>query len=50
MTVEKIVDTAATTETALEAWVKPEIVSFDAVSATQSITSTNPGDIISSNS
>lgn len=33
-----------------EAWVKPAIESFEPVSATESVTSTNPGDIISSNS
>lgn len=49
MTVEKIVDTAATTETALEAWVKPEIVSFDAVRATQAAFA-NPGDSGNNNS
>jgi hypothetical protein len=32
------------------AWVKPAIESFEPVSATESITSTNPGDIINSNS
>lgn len=33
-----------------EAWVKPTIESFLDVSATASVTSTNPGDIINSNS
>ena len=33
-----------------ETWVKPAIESFAPVSATESITSTNPGDIINSNS
>jgi hypothetical protein len=35
---------------AREAWVKPAIESFEPVSATESVTSTNPGDIINSNS
>jgi len=33
-----------------EAWVKPAIESFEPVSATESVTSTNPGDIVNSNS
>ena len=33
-----------------EAWVKPVIESFEPVSATESVTSTNPGDIVNSNS
>jgi hypothetical protein len=36
-------------DTAVEAWVKPEIVSFEPVSATENATS-NPGDNFSSNS
>jgi hypothetical protein len=47
-------DATATVSTANEgaermAWVKPEIVSFDAVTATQAATA-NPGDNFSSNS
>jgi len=33
-----------------EVWVKPEIVSYEPISATASITASNPGDILSSNS
>ena len=49
MTVEQNLETAAQ-ETGREAWIKPEIASFEPISATQSITSSNPGDILSSNS
>ena len=33
-----------------QAWVKPAIESFEPVSATESITSNQPGDVVSSNS
>jgi len=33
-----------------QAWVKPAIESFEPVSATESLTSTNPGDVVNSNS
>lgn len=40
---------ATVVETAREAWVTPEITSFEAVSVTQSNT-VNPGDALNSNS
>lgn len=39
-----------TASDAREAWVTPAIESFEPVSATESVTSTQPGDIINSNS
>lgn len=39
-----------TTNDVREAWVKPAIESFEPVSATESLTSTNPGDVVNSNS
>jgi hypothetical protein len=40
----------AVAESTRETWMKPEITSFEPVQATQSLTSSNPGDVLSSNS